>query len=360
MAKDESRYLTEWVHHYLYFGADKILVAFNRSTDPSENMAAILEGEQPQFEAVNVDSFDKIDGQNRKDLQRLAYAVCLDVIRKKHPDITHAFFVDIDEFWFPRDFKTKLNDFVDRFGDFASMSFNWVAQGFDDKAYSPPFSNRHGDLSTNKKTIIALKYWSKLTRIGFHDCAFSGPDCATLDGRGERIDLESIEERAVKAPEQYHALILHRMFRSAEEYFSILLRGRLSGAAEMNNGRTAQRLNAMQNGKFDLHQYCDQTDEISKYHKSLDAFFSASQTIETIHKQRESQTFWKLLPTVRKEILIRNFELLVSALKGTVLFEPFARHFASFDLSDQPIETKQQILNALHEIEQDNSSLGQD
>jgi len=120
IAKDECAYLSEWVHHHLYFGVDSIHVAINATNDSSINLLECLSKRYPVSYSVE----DELAVSTASGFQAAAYQQM--AAQAKEEGFSHVLMLDIDEFWTPLDFKSSIKDAVRQIGQSDVYLFHWL------------------------------------------------------------------------------------------------------------------------------------------------------------------------------------------------------------------------------------------
>lgn len=132
VAKNEEKYLKDWIEYHLNLGFDRILIADNNP-----------EGNQGQLVIMNQYSqVIPIDVLGDK-LKNIGYQVNLyknlhDFIKQNYPEIEWIAYIDIDEYL---DLDgMKVNDFLsqDKFKDADLIHVNWKCYGDNDLVYYEP------------------------------------------------------------------------------------------------------------------------------------------------------------------------------------------------------------------------------
>ncbi|MBE7213948.1 glycosyltransferase family 2 protein [Shewanella benthica] len=225
IAKDESAYLSEWVHHHLYLGFDAIEIYLNRTSD---NSAAVLKNINNQYPNVTWDYADWVDtcpGEASKHIQFITYARALHELKKSN-EFTHVLFLDIDEFLILDGLTTSVSDFIGRYPKNSAISLEWLndcQQATD--AFSPVSKTVVGNLSPLVKTILPVNV--EVAEFRHHVPAFAGKIKHVLvDGKGFKPRSESIQAVHPSRNSLKSSFILHRANRSENEYISLLYRGR--------------------------------------------------------------------------------------------------------------------------------------
>lgn len=217
IAKNEAAYLSEWIFHHLHFGFNHIEIHVNASTDNTDELIKKLAPlEQVRF--INADHI--FNDHNIKFPQMHVYNEALIAGAQSH--FTHIMFLDIDEFWLPANFTTSIYDCVKLLkGDV--ISFEWLLK-YDE---TPPFSQvippkLSGKKSAQLKSIV--KTGLPLTFTSPHNMVPANGSNMLADGS---IFTPTKENFSV-APEIDESepvkdyFVLHRMFRSQDEYVAML------------------------------------------------------------------------------------------------------------------------------------------
>ena len=115
IAKNEGRYLQEWIEYHKMLGVEKFYIYDNESTDDTQNVL------QPYVDkgVVEYTFFPGIK------MQLKAYKDC---VRKHKYDARYIAFIDIDEFIVPLKHKT-IPDYIQSLGKFSGVQINWIVYG---------------------------------------------------------------------------------------------------------------------------------------------------------------------------------------------------------------------------------------
>lgn len=226
IAKDESSYIADWVFHHLFFGFDKIHVYINRVTDETEEILSIIGDEK---EEVTYEKFDWVDWVGNQKvsgkIQQLAYSHALDKARLEK-DCDYLFFIDVDEYWVPKDFRSSFSDCLDKLGFPEAVSFEWENFRGDDE----PFGLIPSRLSVKGggpvKTAVAVD--SDIKKVRIHAPSLPASSRHVLsDGTSFRY-CKKVSSQVLDRSESSRAkdfFILHRLFRSEIEYLAALVKG---------------------------------------------------------------------------------------------------------------------------------------
>ena len=118
IAKNENKYIKEWVNYHLNIGFDRILIYDNESSDGMSETIDSIVSILP-VERISWPSFDRISPQ------RSAYNNAV----LNYQEFKWALFIDIDEFFVPWDYK-DVHDFISNIPSFAgAVAINWQTFG---------------------------------------------------------------------------------------------------------------------------------------------------------------------------------------------------------------------------------------
>jgi glycosyltransferase involved in cell wall biosynthesis len=224
IAKNEARFLVEWLAHYLSLGVDHIFVFDNDSTDET---AAILEvaarsrgvtrvawpsreGESPQITAYN-------------------YAV-----RRHAARFEWVCFFDCDEFLVLKE-DADIHAFLRRFDpSVGAVAINWLTFGSggkrtnDYELVTETFRTGAAAGAGNNKHIKTIARVACVQRMGIHDCVLSTGSYVHPDGE----PLVMPKKRGI-ATRIDHSLaqLNHYQIKSRADFQEKVLRGRAGKAS---------------------------------------------------------------------------------------------------------------------------------
>jgi hypothetical protein len=217
IAKNESAYLSEWIYHHLYFGFNHIEIHVNATTDNTDELIqklALLE----QVKFITAD--ETFNNLNIKFPQMHVYNEALSTGTRDK--FTHIMFLDIDEFWLPNNFTSNIYDCIKRLkGDV--ISFEWFLKYDEPIPFSPVLPAKLlGKKSAQLKSIV---------KTGLHTTYASPHNMVVPQGSNMLADgsvFHPTKENFSVAPnidenapvKDY--FVLHRMFRSQDEYVAML------------------------------------------------------------------------------------------------------------------------------------------
>tara|TARA_Y100000588_G_scaffold394892_1_gene518117 strand:- start:2478 stop:3671 length:1194 start_codon:yes stop_codon:yes gene_type:complete len=222
IAKDEAAYLPDWIFHHLHFGFDSIDVYVNNTTDNTWELAKLLEHEH-RVSFIDADCFFQTDVRRpQEEAYQDAY------LRYVDSEFTHLMFLDIDEFWTPKNFEDSIHDCL-RHINSDVISFEWVLRQSESISFSEPFETKvDANKSLHVKSIFSLE--SYVENINVHNVYAPSSTFKLADGSVFTFQGRNNAEipKSKGSAELKDYFILHRMFRSQMEYVSLLGRGRPS------------------------------------------------------------------------------------------------------------------------------------
>lgn len=240
LASNEGLYLPQWIYHHDYFGFNAFEIIINRTTDCSLEVIERLKTKFPNISTIN---FDWIDYQSQavgdsKILQNGAYLFTY-LNTSSHFD--YVFYIDIDEFWMPKNCSDKIQDCIAKlnFPDAIGFQYLWVGG---QKDYGMPVLSArkiYGDLHPTIKSMIRTGL--RPTEIGAHRTLFKSVDRYMLPD-GERLET---------LPDTYFYRVYGKQSTVFRDYFlyhdyyrsvSFFLAGMVRGCPFMSNARFANRI----------------------------------------------------------------------------------------------------------------------
>lgn len=232
MAKDEATYIPQWVFHHLYFGFDEIEIWLNNITDSSEEICNKLVLKETKFKFRNVDNILKEYQDKNLPFQHILYnQIFKEELAKR--DFTHLFFLDIDEFWIPKDFCTTIHDVVQKFSLSDTLSFSWY---IDDATYwKLPFEkllSENQNLYKNKHVKSLVKITDKVETSHAHNSIVRDGVSSHSDGSLIEVNETNSYGGFISEPKLIATssvlddyFILHAIYKSQIEYVASLFKG---------------------------------------------------------------------------------------------------------------------------------------
>lgn len=216
-------YLPEWFYHHYYFGFFDFDIYINNTKDESIEIINRIRSElNVNINVIHSDSLFKKKGAS---FQSAAYQES--IFKAKLEGFDYICFLDIDEFWTPLDFKTKIMDYLscDQANNDVYL-FNWALH-CSESLFSPCFNmNDKFVLNQHVKCIAKLdkKIRPKIHNVvgdGLKYCGSNFSAINFLDDSKSKISF--LKDSFPKA------FVVHRLFRSQVEYVSLLSRGMVEG-----------------------------------------------------------------------------------------------------------------------------------
>ncbi|MGB7800487.1 glycosyltransferase family 2 protein [Buttiauxella sp.] len=232
IAKDEGAYLVDWIFHHFYFGFDSIDIYINKTTDNSKEICNKLSNKF-NIRVLDGDDFvTEYGGDFQKHVYEHAYNLA------KEEGVTNLLFLDIDEFWTPRNFKTSIHEHLEENSHSDIICYEWGIPAHDSLPFSTPFSE-HQKILKNYHLKSLFKTSIDISVIGIHNVLSERATYVLADGSTPNFDEKN--KATIIATDTIGPLkevfILHRVARSQVEYVSLLGKGRPSTQNSLKNNR---------------------------------------------------------------------------------------------------------------------------
>lgn len=316
IAKDEGAYIHEWLHHYLYFGFSRIIIGVNRTSDLTPAIINQISAKYPQVSFMDMDWIDQgCVGNKNSQFQALSYACLSSRVKSDFTEITHIMYIDVDEFWFARDFTTSIKDYLSTLPAFDVLSFNWLWQNGDDNDFELPFNNKKISPKAQMKSLIPVTSLDRVVEFRCHVPKMDSkqPNILHIGPNGEPVTYGAHDQLFSSQPSMSSsAFVLHRVCRSATEYVALLTRQRPGVEFPFKNNR------------FGFTQTSAEIIDIDKqklqaYWLALEQFIDECEIILLINKSRQRvlENAERLLD-VRSDIIATHLLAYLKVLEGTV------------------------------------------
>lgn len=218
IAKDESAYLPEWIIHHLYFGFNSIHIYVNRTKDNTFE----LEGMLKQYDGVKFINADNIFCENAPNPQIFAYQQALKTGYQDNVDF--ILFIDIDEFWTPKNLLSTIHDELKDKDDFDSLSFEWCNKlescelftGAIDKLMTVARAPHVKSVVKVSKTLPKLMNPHNVRDLGMTHLLANGEPFECVNEKMAEVSKLELA-KPIKS-----SFILHRIYRSPTEYLANL------------------------------------------------------------------------------------------------------------------------------------------
>jgi len=234
--------------------------------------------------------------------------------------------VDIDEFWFPKDFCTSISDYLSTKPEYDIISFNWLMQHGDKTPFSMPFSNLVVVPSFQLKSLFSMRVTTNVKRYHSH-APIMVKKVIRLDPNGQTFEEGDKYVRFKNIPNNNsEAFILHRMIRSEIEYLARISKERPGNNLEIKDNRNGFGYK----GKlFDIN-----TDKTLIYHKSIQEFINVNCLNEIIQLNRKDVIEKsKKLVNIERTHLIDNLPTYIKVLEGTSLQKTIIEKICNYKIS---------------------------
>ncbi len=232
IAKNEGAYLADWVFHHLRFGFEAVEVWVNATEDPSLRILKRISSSYPQVTGKRSDQLLEECLAEGKIFQHRAYARM--ARRAQGEGFTHVAFLDLDEYWAPRDFTSPIGEFLPEDADVNVVSFLWAVDVPDPArpAFLPPFAGPvRVQLDRHVKSVVRLdgsvrRYLPHTGRTtgGVRLLVRESFPMVDFDAQagGSLVPEEHLVAHGSELPE---AFVLHAINRSVPEYLGSLAKG---------------------------------------------------------------------------------------------------------------------------------------
>ena len=219
IAKDEAAYLPEWIFHHLHFGFDAIDIYVNNTTDNTNELADAL-SELDSVRFLNGDVF--FDGSFERP-QVSAYSEAIK--QAKNEGFSHLCFLDIDEYWVSKNFKTSIKECLQNI-EADVISFEWFCRYSEYENFSMTFqSELEGQRLRWVKSIFSLNHpviFADVHNVHIEGAKYKLANNRDFTFKGRRNGR--VPPIVMKKHIQNY-FVMHRMYRSQYEYVSMLAKG---------------------------------------------------------------------------------------------------------------------------------------
>ncbi|MEP4101976.1 hypothetical protein, partial [Paraglaciecola sp.] len=296
-------------------GFSRIIIGVNRTTDLTPSIISKISVKYPQVEFMNMDWIDQgCASQKNSQFQALSYACLSNKIKYEFKEITHILYVDVDEFWFPKDFKTSIKSYLKTLQKFDLLSFNWLWQNGDDNLFDPPFNNKKVTKDHHMKSMVCVSSLGKIIEFRCHASKMDSQNSKLihLGPNGEPIEYGAHDQAFKYIPKlNSEAFILHRVCRSETEYVALLTRSRPGVEFPFKNNRFGFSKKSNDTLSID-------TGELNLYWSELQQFVEYCEISSLIAESKkiiESKS--KFLLDMRSDLIAGHLIALLNILNGT-------------------------------------------
>lgn len=280
IAKDEAAYLPEWVFHHKRMGFNAIEIYYNRTTDNSLEMLDYLSTQVVELSASSIDWIDTCPTEAQFNLQYIAYAKAFAETRKNQ-DADYIMFLDIDEYWTPKNMSMSIQQVISKYPKADAISFQWINEYGRDREFDVLNPDVIGKINPLVKTLINMK--AQVLKHGYHMPELApGSKHIMMDGDPVRHDGQLKEGIAKDMSHMRAVMVLHRLFRSPKEYVSLLHRGRPSDEVQLKFNRGGYNYAMGREVKYPLSE-----PQYQRYRDALDAFLAKPKLRELLSDARD-------------------------------------------------------------------------
>jgi len=214
IAKNEAAYLPEWIFHHQYFGFNDIEILVNQTQDNTDRLARQLQS-LAGVRFLNVDAL--LDSSDTTPFQLAAYEGAFQ--RAIASGVSHLLFLDIDEYWTPRDYQHSIQEYMQDHISADVIAFPWFVPKDDTDRFSMPFRSTQ-DLYANELVKSIFRTNKRMQRIGVHIPDSVDESTVYYSSHGLRLPHNPgpkplVTTGGAALPD---AFVLHRMWRSPLEY----------------------------------------------------------------------------------------------------------------------------------------------
>jgi hypothetical protein len=149
-----------------------------------------------------------------------------ELLKSRNQGFSHIMFLDIDEFWLAQDFETSIKQFIS-VNQEKIYCFEWLNRTNESECFSPAIQPLiEGQRARQIKSLISTDVLVK--HINPHGILGHRTVPRLANGKPFDVSLENFSKvKPCEAEKNIKPFfILHRMYRSEEEYIALLLRGR--------------------------------------------------------------------------------------------------------------------------------------
>ena len=329
IASDESLYIAEFIHHYLFLGFSNIYVGINNCTDCTADILRAISSTHSNVIIIDV---DMVQGK----FKQIGCYSHLFQYAKSTSNSQYCLFVDVDEFWVADRFPCDVNSFLEKNAPFDVFSFQWINQ-FNEQTFSAPLSsecvyqrNFHVKSMCSYDAPIFLMRCHAPMLIHDNNIVIKQGDQInkyyTVERDRNIINIEEVirDKQFIESKARNLAWIFHRIERSELEYCLRLFK--IHANADPNttffkNNRfgfaTVNQSDALQQSFFDE---ILPSEKVKSYHNSLLSFVDNC-GINVFHLSRpdtlSEQLIYSKIKQIPNQVMEDNRQLLCRIFSGT-------------------------------------------
>ena len=229
IAKNEGIYLPQWIFHHYKFGIRNFEIWLNQTNDDSVEILNRIRA-LPDID-IKIVMADELLEECRiygNIFQLAAYnRILKETIAEKYD---YLFFLDIDEFWTPKNLHTDLKTYLMEYPEPDVISFRWAFDLASKNQALTSLPSEASKIQLNDHVKSIIKVSDRVQESYIHNSMIIDGKYILEDG-SPFLESNSGNSRAyifglprpVTLPEYF---IFHAAFRSEREYLARLLRGR--------------------------------------------------------------------------------------------------------------------------------------
>ena len=229
IAKNEANYIPQWIFHHYKMGVRYFEIWVNQTTDDSVYILGLL-NLHPEIEikVVEADGILEMCLEKGEWFQKVAYT---QMYAEAFEDgFDYIFFLDLDEYWTPKNGTSLLSDVVSTMPDADSISFQWLLDSPTEDMRINKLSVDYSDLQINFHVKSILKLSERIKEVHIHNSEFDN-GCYLLEDGREFVSTDFSPQRFMLSPLTCpqnipDSYILHTLYRTKKEYLGKLLQGR--------------------------------------------------------------------------------------------------------------------------------------
>ena len=229
IAKNEGIYLPQWIFHHYKFGIRNFEIWLNQTYDDSvEILNRIRALPDIDIKIVMADELLEECRMHGSIFQLAAYnRILKETITEKYD---YLFFLDIDEFWTPKDLQTNLTTYLMEYPQPDAISFRWAFDLANKNQALTCLPSEATQIQLNDHVKSIIKISERVQESYIHNSMILEGIYILEDG-SLFLEEYSVDSRAkilglpkpMTVPEYF---IFHAAYRSEKEYLARLLRGR--------------------------------------------------------------------------------------------------------------------------------------
>ena len=229
IAKNEGIYLPQWIFHHYKFGIRNFEIWLNQTYDDSiEILNRIRVLPDIDVKIVIADEILEVCRLHGSIFQLEAYnRILKETIAEKYD---YLFFLDIDEFWTPKNLHTDLKTYLMEYPEPDAISFRWAFDLASKNQALACLPSEASQIQLNDHVKSIIKISERVQESYIHNSMILDGNYILEDGT-PFLEENSQDCRAIISELPKHTMppdyfIFHAAYRSEKEYLARLLRGR--------------------------------------------------------------------------------------------------------------------------------------